>query len=359
MSESKSSSETFDINAPFKIDLSNANGTRRDNTLLAKMGFSDPDRQNPIHDLACQYLAQEDVGTALVKLLLKGGGSIAAVAIVDVRPEFRITKGEYQYQTTIGFADLILEFRFLLASTFFEERQRQWELRLATVPWAETKLCGAQSSCAEAREIVAKRKSDYAKRCPDSDTASEWNCEHLWLRDDEERLKRQEDIETGWVKRIGELHSESYDALSHADQTEVYNWLKNNKSAIKDLVKAKLEELDKKNPHLQWNGNGWTDDVSGVSFYGDVGEVLVEVKTGGTSASDSLRQMRLYTDMLRVHYDYRGRTLYAVLVTTYDLSVPDVEMLRSGKVTHLCLGKAFADYCQRCREAPRAASPEI
>lgn len=32
-----------------------------DSTLLARFGFADPDRREPWHDVACQYLTQPDV----------------------------------------------------------------------------------------------------------------------------------------------------------------------------------------------------------------------------------------------------------------------------------------------------------
>jgi len=31
-----------------------------DRTMLARFGFADPDKREPLHDLACQYLASAD-----------------------------------------------------------------------------------------------------------------------------------------------------------------------------------------------------------------------------------------------------------------------------------------------------------
>jgi hypothetical protein len=75
-----------------------------DRTLIAKLGFSDKDKKNPRHDWACQYLMQQGV---LAKLLSTKTGTL--VAVTGFAPEYHITKGEGQYKTTIGFADLIAE----------------------------------------------------------------------------------------------------------------------------------------------------------------------------------------------------------------------------------------------------------
>jgi hypothetical protein len=34
-----------------------------DRTLLAKLGFSDPDSRDRMHDLGCQYLAQPEIAS--------------------------------------------------------------------------------------------------------------------------------------------------------------------------------------------------------------------------------------------------------------------------------------------------------
>jgi len=72
-------------------------------TLLAKLGFGDKDKQNPRHDLACQYLAQQPV---FAKLLGPCLASRCSVKSATLNHEHHITKGQGQYKTTIGFADL-------------------------------------------------------------------------------------------------------------------------------------------------------------------------------------------------------------------------------------------------------------
>lgn len=105
-----------------------------DRTLLAKLGFSDPDKKDRTHDLACQYLTRPEVlalvGERVVKPVIeatrkplnfasnsydsklggyvveKGEWFVAYKALTDPRLEVAISKGDGQYKTTIGFIDV-------------------------------------------------------------------------------------------------------------------------------------------------------------------------------------------------------------------------------------------------------------
>lgn len=72
-----------------------------DRTLLASLGFSDPDKREPLHDLACEYLSEEPQRTRLVRLAGAPEGAVTQPVL-----EATIAKGEGQYRTTIGFLDL-------------------------------------------------------------------------------------------------------------------------------------------------------------------------------------------------------------------------------------------------------------
>ncbi len=117
-----------------------------DRTLLSKLGFSDPDKQNPLHDAACAYLAETEQSARLGQLFFNEPTTEAsvhkgetkgcfcshdcrcwascAVEVAEenlsvtellvpqewiVRPEatleLHLTKGTGQYATTIGFVD--------------------------------------------------------------------------------------------------------------------------------------------------------------------------------------------------------------------------------------------------------------
>ena len=93
----------------------------RDNTLLSKLGFADPDKQSPVHDAACRYLAQREVANRLLETSINKGvpgyfcsGEIYGLKesgpfVLDrVGVEEPISKGSGQYKTTIGFMDVVL-----------------------------------------------------------------------------------------------------------------------------------------------------------------------------------------------------------------------------------------------------------
>ncbi len=72
----------------------------RDRTLLANLAFADPDKQDPLHDLGCQYIARPEVSSLL------GLGRPHP----EQRPLLEVpsSKGQDQYKTTIGFLDVVL-----------------------------------------------------------------------------------------------------------------------------------------------------------------------------------------------------------------------------------------------------------
>lgn len=112
-------------------------------TMLAKFGFADPDRRQPLHDHACQYLTTPDAVARLIRHLSIEGGPEPNTEKVDdeeetsqvvrqivhqsVRRECAISKGSSQFQTTIGFIDLLHRFRV-------EMQHCQVKRRLRNVP---------------------------------------------------------------------------------------------------------------------------------------------------------------------------------------------------------------------------------
>ena len=118
-----------------------------DRTLLAKLGFADPDKGDSRHDLACQYIGQPETVEKLARLLgiahgarpfrvADGTSETMGVSSRTIRRrsiayEMPIEKGSDQYKTTVGFADIVLCFELLL----HEERIRCRRRRDLREPW--------------------------------------------------------------------------------------------------------------------------------------------------------------------------------------------------------------------------------
>ena len=73
-----------------------------DNTLLKRMGFSDPDRRSTEHDDACISLATD--GMKIVRLWPRWGARDLKVLL-----ENPLQKGSGQYTSTLGFVDALLK----------------------------------------------------------------------------------------------------------------------------------------------------------------------------------------------------------------------------------------------------------
>jgi hypothetical protein len=95
-----------------------------DRTLAASLGFQDPDKGDPRHDLACQYLATPDVARKVVAAFVEptltrharasDGGGFRGRAWMEFGclgpPQFErpVIKGEGQYRSVVGFVDLVV-----------------------------------------------------------------------------------------------------------------------------------------------------------------------------------------------------------------------------------------------------------
>jgi hypothetical protein len=94
-----------------------------DRTMLAKLGFADADRKEAKHDLACQFLTQPKPMEAIGRLfgnqpkspitVVKNTGynfDFDKFISVASLTEVPISKGNGQYQTTVGFLDVSLKY---------------------------------------------------------------------------------------------------------------------------------------------------------------------------------------------------------------------------------------------------------
>lgn len=116
-----------------------------DRTLMAKLGFSDPDRGTPDHDLACLYMASkgvcEQVAALLARFAPAGLKESPDKVVVSATPEFHLRKGEGQYSTTIGFVDVLYRVHIMGPEFSYREQDgvdqsspdwREWKPRYVT-----------------------------------------------------------------------------------------------------------------------------------------------------------------------------------------------------------------------------------
>jgi hypothetical protein len=121
-------------------------------TMLASLGFADPDRREHLHELACQYLATPDALRRLIKHLGLECGPIPdevsgesvessqvyrEVTSRQVRHEYEIAKGFGAYRTTIGFADLVVTFDGEARHVHVRQRKQLGNSGARPVEWSD------------------------------------------------------------------------------------------------------------------------------------------------------------------------------------------------------------------------------
>lgn len=119
-------------------------------TLLARLGFNDPDRRDPLHDIACRYFATPEVSLRIAKLFglefsqqmqrfkTEPGYEIkcttsATIKTVHSKCEHEIHKGVGQYRTTVGFLDVFLQIE--LEESYTNVQKRCYYFQSSDGPW--------------------------------------------------------------------------------------------------------------------------------------------------------------------------------------------------------------------------------
>lgn len=257
-----------------------------DTTLLARLGFSDPDRRNPLHDAACQYLVQESTVQKLAKILfgdpmvptghkskMSDGDALEYARTWSyVRHSFElekhICKGRGQYRSTIGFMDVCLNV----------------VLRLTDVGWSRPP---------DKRLPPRGRLPATIKDLTDKSAYLEYKNDHVRvvsIGDEDIQIER----ECPWNR----------EPLGSVMLSELRRW-------HSDYVYERQE----------WAlYNNTTEDGNWIH---------IEVKAHPTTAGDVLRQLALYRE-------YVGYGKW-VLATCYPITQRDVEALNSAEVAHVQL----------------------
>lgn len=312
-----------------------------DRTLLSRLGFADPDKKDPRHDLACEYLATPANHLRLAQTVLKPAWDAAPAmerradttwflgSYVEMAFEFHrtfdrlttcapvledpITKGAGQYATTVGFIDAILPFAWretragrlhgYVAERYVDVPQQFYSYALDRVPEGESKMFVGRSEIPEAlRAAFPCVRSRFAYG------ESGFECT---------RIRRG------------------------------------------DAVTLRVPQYAR-----GWFGRTEEEAHRGVA--------IVEVKVQPVGVGEVLRQIKLYRE-------YRGPrgcmrffegdrdampdpALHWVLATVYPMPREDVARLRAERITHIRLGERFDAYVKARSEAPvddGKESPEL
>jgi hypothetical protein len=298
--------------------------------MLARLGFADPDKKEPLHDLACQYLAQAENLERLARMTLRTEGSYVRKDIMPdllaeqgygyagtkhVESEFRYTssglrvkcsrailecpinKGEGQYKTTIGFIDLCASFE---CSWREQGKAYRWVVD-HHVDAVVTHLARPDVKDGDPFEGKIERRS-----LPEELRAA-FPGEGATLRG--RYVGRR-------VERLG------------VDMTRV-------------------EGVDVAVPQYRRDWIELTLDKEGN------GAFAVEVKITPTNVGEVLRQIALYREYQSGHTSW-------FLASPYQPPPEDIETLRNASIVHVRLGDRFQEWVAARKAAPPGkASPEI
>jgi len=309
-----------------------------DRTMLARLGFADPDKKNPIHDLACQYVALPENATALVAhTVLVRQVPVARTytdhcklkGTVTMTPEFSraelevpISKGEGQYKTTIGFLDVALRFDYATV----EEGNKEWVATLNQMEhwgeWGPLEFRWYQErQDLKTSGTVQLLKQGQAAR--DRIAEIEMNVmtiEHHYVHDPRSAAFSSHENPS--------RHAICYPYCRCCRDTCPCRKLLN------EIATARSTPLIHSGPHL-------------TTKHAPGGSVYVEVKTTPVGAGELLRQINLYRGYVDGHW---------VIATTFPISQLDAATLERAEIRHVMLGNKFQAWLTEYRTNQAAAT---
>ena len=291
-------------------------------TYLAKLGFSDPDLREPIHDLACQYMKTQPTLERLARFLgIEHGPQSRCFELPKTRYkteqeshvskvitsystqlEREITKGHNQYKTTVGFIDFCVKIDTEEQHT--SVRRRQLNGRYS---WLGSGL--HDQECAE---VFGKA------------------VEHLIP----DNLTPQAVIE-----------------VAKPESSPIHNMFRWFEGEIGHrFLSSQAEGFIER---LQINKD-YSPDWKNIADYStpcDSTVHCIEVKVTPVTICELLRQINIY----KSYSQFQSW----IVATTYSLSVADLKCLTDENLKHIYLGQHFQTYLAEQKNGNHAESSEI
>lgn len=277
-----------------------------DRTLLASMGFSDPDRKSDVHTLACQYLAQPEVALRLWNRLNPDGAR--------KRPTVKPVEKKEQVKR----------------------------------PWADPKGVDGlfEAKVTEARmEVPILRKNGYLVGFSDilvdisSVSWSGWS----------ESVKAEDSPKNRAGQLLNELRGAHSVRVTLLDDVGI----RTTGEVPANLAQRLIDERDELAGVLRSLGvYGYHFSPDEYFLYSPVwwtnkAKMLVEVKVGQTDIAGIIKQMELYKTALD-----SGVMDRTVVATCYQITKSDLDSLHSAELDHVFLGDGFQEYVRQRRSEP-------
>ena len=308
-----------------------------DRTLLASLGFADPDKKDPRHDLACQYMALSEVRQTLVerygKSLDKFNETLKASGydqswstykwtlthtkprphvcnVKSVQLEWPLTKGEAQYKTSIGFLDALVHYSVIRSVDITTTSLQYTNSSPGNRDWPSAWV---DKQSAEVRAEYIRVSAKTANRMWRDQAAMEaWMNAHK----EDERVYTEE-----WRK-----------ACAESEANVPKNWAGERHRAF-------------------FGSQNWPTKTE-VQSCEDEFYIAVEVKIAEKPIGDVLRQLALYSSHMRQSHTW-------VLVTSYEISQVDLDTYTAHGVNHVRLGAKFDAFVAEQLNKPRVAGGEL
>lgn len=295
-----------------------------DRTLLASLGFQDPDRGERRHTLACQYLSDPERGAVLLKLARPGwfadDPDMTMALKLDRLPALS-SSSEHHIPAAPA--------RHVATTSMVTDGDRYRPVR---------RFRSVQRGCCES----AVRRGTFLVGFWDVEYHFDLNVFRVeWTWEEDPEVFEQ------WLAWKQAKHA------AHATLAKRWNALmaKNDQDGGEDPF-GEAEDAPPLEPAVK---RRWQEPVTAVSKVQDIetrGILRVEVKIGRCDAAVIARQIETY----RTGND-RNREYVEVAAVAWQMDDGDKQMLRDQGITVVRLGRPFEEWC--AVRAQREPTPDV